>query len=56
MKNLLIIGLFIFSACGPATESREKMDSVAKRTSDSLENSLDSALNDPNISLLNEAR
>lgn len=51
MKNLLIIALFILSACGPATENRERMDSLAKRTSDSLEQSLDSALNDPIISL-----
>lgn len=50
MKKLFItIASFfiLLSACGPAAESRERMDYIAKRTSDSLKRSLDSILNDP---------
>lgn len=49
MKPILILALpfSILFSCSPAVESRESMDSVAKRTSDSLDRCLDSALNDP---------
>ncbi len=50
MKKILIPFLFtliLFSACSPQIESRERMDAVAARTADSLDRSLNSALNDP---------
>jgi hypothetical protein len=50
MKKTLIPALVlmsIFYSCGPAGEDRVRMDQMAKRTSDSIQKGLDSALNDP---------
>jgi hypothetical protein len=50
MKTTIILIALItilFSSCGPAAEKRERMDYIAKRTSDSIQLFLDSALQDP---------
>ncbi len=48
MKKILIpIIIIAINACGPAAESRERMDTIAKRTSDSIQHSVDSMLKAP---------
>lgn len=48
MKAIVIViaALFLYS-CNTANESREKMDAMATRTSDSLLNKIDSSLREP---------
>lgn len=41
-----IMGIFLVS-CGSAGESRERMDNLSQRNSDSILNLVDSALNAP---------
>ncbi len=45
--SLILIAALWLKSCGMATENREKMDAMAKRTSDSLLNAIDSSLLDP---------
>ena len=48
MKKIFIpIIIIAINACGPAAESRERMDTRAKRTSDSIQQSVDSMLKAP---------
>ncbi len=48
MKKFFIpIIILVINACGPAAESRERMDTRAKRTSDSIQQSVDSMLKAP---------
>lgn len=45
-SSVLVFSCCIFS-CGKPTESRVQMDYIAQRTSDSLLNSIDSLLKEP---------
>jgi hypothetical protein len=46
--SLFIFSVLIYlSSCGPPAEKRERMDYIARRTADSIQIYLDSALNDP---------
>lgn len=50
LKRIIIPALVIgsiFCACGPAAESRERMDAIAKQMSDSIQRSVDSIMKDP---------
>jgi hypothetical protein len=48
MRLLISVGITcLLVACGPATESRDRMDALASRMSDSIVRSLDSALANP---------
>lgn len=50
LKTISITALtigFIFMSCGPAAESRERMDAIAKQISDSIQRSVDSIMKQP---------
>ena len=50
LKTLIIPALAIgsiFTACGPAAESRERMDAIARQMADSIQRSVDSIMKEP---------